>query len=213
MSVVILDAANGFWGGGAGIVVQGWVLAGTVMAMVSRSQRDPHEAGRRQADARSTPGAGRGRARSGSPIVTGILLGIGIAGFIDESVFHQLLQWHNFYWATDPHGRIVSDGLFHVVSTLVLLWGTLRLWFDAAQPGRALLAGILMGAGGFNGYDGIVQHVLLHLHLVNEHVCAIPDSVANSIGTCPADIPYEIVWITVALLVFLAGFLLRRRTR
>ena len=49
------------------------------------------------------PGAGLDRAapRLGPAIGTGVLLGIGIAGFVDESVFHQLLQWHNFYWATD----------------------------------------------------------------------------------------------------------------
>jgi hypothetical protein len=32
-------------------------------------------------------------------------------------------------------------------------------------------AGILMGAGGFNFYDGVIQHAILHFHLVNEHVC------------------------------------------
>lgn len=131
MPVMILDVANGFWGGGAGMAVQGWVIVGTIMAMVSHG-RDEAE----QQSARLTPGVTPNRAGVGSPIFTGILLGIGIAGFIDESVFHQLLQWHAFYWATDQHGRILSDGLFHVLSTLVLLWGTLRLWFGTAPRGH-----------------------------------------------------------------------------
>src|SRR5437763_15570099 len=89
--------------------------------------------------------------------VTGIVLGIGIAGFVDETLLHQLLQWHTFYWYTDQHGRILSDGLFHAFSTLLLLWGALRLWRGRdtwIAPYRyAIVAAILIGAGGFNLYD------------------------------------------------------------
>jgi uncharacterized membrane protein len=68
-----------------------------------------------------------------SVLFTGILIGIGIAGFLDETIFHQLLQWHTFYWATDEHGRILSDGLFHLFSTLLLLWGLFRVWHGRAH--------------------------------------------------------------------------------
>ncbi len=150
----------------------------------------------------------------GSAVLTGFLLGIGLAGFIDETIFHQLLQWHNFYWATDAHGRILSDGLFHAVSTLILLWGAFRLWQDRASsaPGRSsgTIAGILIGGGGFNAYDGVVQHVILHLHLVNEHVCPTLN-INNSIATCPNDIPYEIVWIVVGAALLAAGLVWWRR--
>ncbi|HMA91015.1 MAG TPA: DUF2243 domain-containing protein, partial [Burkholderiales bacterium] len=99
----------------------------------------------------------------------------GIAGFLDETIFHQLLQWHAFYWATDERGRILSDGLFHLFSTLLLLLGLFYVWRGRARwiatSGSIMIAGILMGAGGFNFYDGIIQHAILHLHLVNEHVC------------------------------------------
>src|SRR5437763_2251892 len=112
--------------------------------------------------------------------VTGILLGVGIMAFLDETLLHQLLQWHTFYWNTDQHGRILSDGIFHAFSTLVLLWGTFRLWRGratwATSSRFALIAAILIGAGGFNLYDGIVQHAILHLHLVNELVCSLPAS-------------------------------------
>lgn len=152
--------------------------------------------------------------RRGPAVVTGVLLGIGIAGFIDESVFHQLLQWHNFYWATDQGGRILSDGIFHVVSTLILLWGALRLWRDRASAAplrsRAILGGILIGAGGFNTYDGVVQHVMLHLHLVNERVCSVPLDPNNSILSCRADIPYEVAWIVVGGAILFAGIVVAR---
>lgn len=125
--------------------------------------------------------ADNGGAARGRPLLfwTGLLLGIGVAGFVDETVFHQLLQWHNFYWATDDHGRILSDGIFHAATTLLMLWGAARLWRAphgwAGDGGRAVVGALLIGAGGFNAYDGIVQHVILHLHLVDEHVCATVD--------------------------------------
>jgi len=149
-------------------------------------------------------------------LVTGILLGIGIAGFVDEAVFHQVLQWHNFYWDADEHGRILSDGLFHIGSTLVLLSGTARLWRDRGQKrasqSRAVVSGILIGAGGFNAYDGIVQHVFFHFHLVNERVCPSPMNGTNSLAICPQDLPYEVVWIALAIAITAAGIVLGRRS-
>src|SRR5690349_11171525 len=62
--------------------------------------------------------------------------------FLDETILHQLLQWHTFYWNTDQHGRILSDGLFHSFSTLLLLWGAFRLWRRQrswAQPYRSAI--------------------------------------------------------------------------
>ena len=153
------------------------------------------------------------RSTPGSALLTGILLGVGIAGFLDEAIFHQLLQWHNLYWHTDQRGRVLSDGLFHVFSTTILIVGAFRLWRDHASWAlphrRAILAGILLGAGGFNLYDGIVQHALFHLHLVNEHVCPTLNR-DNSLSTCARDIPYEIVWDAVALAVVGAGLIVRR---
>jgi len=93
-------------------------------------------------------------------------LGISIAGFVDESIFHQLLQWHSFYWAaTDEQGRILSDGLFHIDSTLLRApavrydaehgrrYKTLTQWARGMvrlvhrwQPTRAL---VLVGEGAY----------------------------------------------------------------
>lgn len=175
----------------------------------------------------TTPSSPHERASQESPtehhqtrsvLFTGILIGIGIAGFVDETLFHQLLQWHTFYWATNEHGRILSDGFFHLFSTLLLLWGLLRVWqgrtgwSDASGP--LLVAGILMGAGGFNFYDGIVQHAIFHFHLVNEHVCNTGITQGNNtLGNCPQDIPYEIVWDSVGFIVLSIGYLLWRRNR
>ncbi len=149
------------------------------------------------------------------PLVTGIFLGIGIAGFIDETVFHQLLQWHNFYWGTDEHGRILSDFIFHVGSMLMLLWGAARMWHDRTTyhplRSKVILAGIPIGAGGFNAYDGVVQHLIFHFHLVDEFACSQPMNGSNSIATCPQDIPYEIVWIGIGAAVAALGIMVWRR--
>src|SRR3954447_6163122 len=135
--------------------------------------------------------------RQRSVLFTGVLLGIGTIGFLDEAIFHQLLQWHAFYWGTDQHGRILSDGLFHVLSTVLLLWGAFRLWRTPREwmlTGPAtLLAAMLIGAGAFNAYDGIVQHEVLHWHLVDESVCPTPKA-NNSVASCPNDVPLEIAW-------------------
>lgn len=198
MTVIMLHAGGILDGP---LVVQGWMLGGAVLAMASRGRDTSHD---------TTPSPPDVMRRRGSPLLTGVLLGIGIIGFLDEAVFHQLLQWHTFYWDTDQHGRILSDGLFHLFSTLVLLGGTFRLWFGTRPDPRLLLAGILIGAGGFNAYDGIVQHVLFHFHLVNEQACAAPER-GNSIFTCHADIPFEVAWIAAGLLILGAGIALRRR--
>ncbi|MFN2463103.1 MAG: DUF2243 domain-containing protein [Candidatus Dormibacteria bacterium] len=153
--------------------------------------------------------------RDRSPLLTGALIGIGIIGFLDEALLHQILQWHNFYWGTDQAGRVLSDGIFHVVSTVLLLWGTYRLWrYEQAAPDRVrgLVAGIFLGGGAFNLYDGVIQHAVLHLHLVNEKVC--PDVFANnSLATCAADIPFEIAFDLVAVVLLTIGFVQLRRTR
>ncbi|MBA2287273.1 MAG: DUF2243 domain-containing protein [Ktedonobacteraceae bacterium] len=158
------------------------------------------------------------RRQARSILFTGVLIGIGTIGFLDETIFHQLLQWHAFYWATDEHGRILSDGLFHLFSTLLLLWGLFRVWRGHARwiatSGAIMVAGMLMGAGGFNFYDGIIQHAIFHFHLVNEHVCNVAITHGdNSLANCPQDIPYEVVWDSIGLILLLAGFFFWRQHR
>jgi len=100
-----------------------------------------------------------------------LLLGIGLAGAFDGVVFHQLLQWHSVYMHTHRHGQIISDGLFHGLTTVALAIGAILLW-RAGQPGgvrrgkRLLIGGTLLGAGGFNVIEGLINHHLLQIHHV-----------------------------------------------
>lgn len=160
----------------------------------------------------STDDASRRKRIIRSVFWTGLVLGIGIMAFLDETLLHQLLQWHTFYWNTDQHGRILSNGLFHAFSTLLLLWGTLRLWRGRelwTPPTRyAIVAAILIGAGGFNLYDGLVQHAIFHFHQVNELVCSSPASRADTVlGFCRNDLPYEVVFDLLAFVLLSIGIL------
>ena len=141
---------------------------------------------------------GRGR----SLFWPGVLVGIGVAGTLDEVVLHQLLAWHHFYDRSTPTVGLVSDGLFHLFSTAVLVIGLIQLVErrrTTADPPRLALAGILLGAGGFNLYDGTIQHKLLGLHQVR--------------ADAPNNLPYDLAFLAIAVVVALAGALLLRQVR
>ena len=132
----------------------------------------------------------------------GVLAGMGIAGTLDEVVLHQLLGWHHFYDRSTPTVGLVSDGLFHLLSTALLVVGVIQLVDrrrTSPDPPRLALAGILLGAGGFNLYDGTIQHKLLGLHQVR--------------AGAPNNLPYDLVFLTLAATLFAGGVVLLRRTR
>ena len=142
------------------------------------------------------------RADGPSLLWPGILVGIGLAGTLDEVVLHQLLAWHHFYDRSTPTAGLVSDGLFHLFSTAVLVIGLIQLVErrrTTPDPPRVALAGILLGAGGFNLYDGTIQHKLLGLHQVREGV--------------PNNLPYDLAFLAIAAALALAGALLLRQVR
>ena len=134
-------------------------------------------------------------------IVSGALLGIGIAGFIDETVFHQLLHWHHFYDKSTPTIGLVSDGVFHAVSWFATI-GSLFLLADIRRRGGFLrdqwFGAILLGAGGFQLYDGTIQHKLMRLHQIRYHVDVAP---------------YDVVWNLLAATMVVVGIVLVRRSR
>src|SRR4051812_27048101 len=116
------------------------------------------------------------------PIHAGVLLGLGIGGFFDGIVFHQLLQWHHMVSSWYPINSIENlklntlwDGLFHAVTYVVVVAGLFALWRSAHRHhpiwSIACLAGsMLIGWGAFNVIEGIVDHEILGIHHVNELV-------------------------------------------
>jgi uncharacterized membrane protein len=121
------------------------------------------------------------RSKTIGPLTSaGMVLGIGMGGFIDGIVFHQIFQLHNMLSArisTDTlvgaKTNMVWDGLFHAMVWLATIVGIVLLWkavtrMDVLLSGRALSGSALLGYGLFNLVEGIVDHHLLQLHHVYE---------------------------------------------
>jgi uncharacterized membrane protein len=142
-----------------------------------------------------------GKTGSGQSLWSGVLLGVGIAAFVDEAVFHQILHWHHFYDRSTPAAGLVSDGIFHAFSWFATV-AAMFLFADLRRSGRLdwtrWSAGILLGAGLFQLYDGTVQHKLLGLHQIRYDV--------DLFG-------YDLTWNVLALLLIAAGAVLLLRAR
>ncbi|NQX14429.1 DUF2243 domain-containing protein [Rathayibacter sp. VKM Ac-2857] len=132
---------------------------------------------------------------------SGALFGLGLAAFVDETVFHQLLHWHHFFDLGTPELGLVSDGIFHAVGWFAAIGG-LFLFADLRRRGALeplrWSGAVLLGAGAFQLYDGTVQHKLLGLHQIRY----VHDL-----------LPYDLVWNTVAAVLILAGVVLLVRAR
>lgn len=118
----------------------------------------------------------------------GLVLGVGLGGFIDGILLHQILQWHHmltstnsdhigvrYYPADTVHGLEINtlwDGLFHTFTWLAVLTG-LALLFSRVRDSRrklwssrALWGWVLVGWGAFNLVEGIIDHHILAIHHV-----------------------------------------------
>nr|WP_051517579.1 DUF2243 domain-containing protein [Stutzerimonas stutzeri] len=98
-----------------------------------------------------------------------MFLGVGVMAAVDEIVFHQILAWHHFFDRSTLAVALLSDGLLHAAELLMLAAGGylfVRLNRQQSVSRRHAWAGLLFGAGGFQLFDGIVDHKLLRLHQV-----------------------------------------------
>src|SRR3954463_3850475 len=132
---------------------------------------------------------------------SGALAGVGLAAFLDEAVFHQLLHWHHFYDGGTPDVGLVSDGLFHAFGFVAVVAG-LFLLADLrrrqALVVRRWVGGLRLGAGGFQLYDGLVQHKVFGLHQIRYGVDLVP---------------YDLTWNLVAAGLVVAGAVVTVRSR
>jgi len=130
------------------------------------------------------------------------IFGFGFLGALDGIIFHQLLQWHSVYMATDRPGQIMSDGLFHFAVTITLIIGGVLLWL-AGNPSnlskgvRLLIGWFLIGGGVFNLVEGIINHHLLQIHRVKP---GDPNALA-----------YDLAFLASGLLLFIIGYLIKQR--
>lgn len=116
------------------------------------------------------------------------LIGMGIMAALDEIIFHQILGWHHFYDLATPAIGLLSDGLLHAAELLAIVAGGFLL---AGLIRRASLvrvwawAGFFLGAGGFQLFDGIINHKVLRIHQIRYGVVLLPYDLAwNIAGLC-----------------------------
>jgi uncharacterized membrane protein len=121
-------------------------------------------------------------------IAAATMLGIGLGGFLDGIVFHQILQLHHmlsadgFYPKRGQTAEITIinlqinmfwDGLFHLFTWITICAGVILLWRAGQNPRvpwstKTFLGGLLLGWGLFNLIEGIINHHILHIHHVTE---------------------------------------------
>jgi uncharacterized membrane protein len=117
------------------------------------------------------------------PLITaGIFLGLGLGGFLDGIIMHQLLQWHQMISNVLPPDTLINkqintfwDGVFHIftwsftIIGMILLW---RLFFlqNIIISTRVFVGSLLLGWGIFNAIDSILNHYILRLHNIRENV-------------------------------------------
>jgi len=142
---------------------------------------------------------------------TAMILGIGIGGFIDGIVLHQILQWHEMLSNKLPPTTLVAksvnmfwDGIFHAFTLIVTVIGIGLLWKllwrkDIDRSGNLLIGGMLLGWGLFNIIEGIIDHHLLKLHNVRE-VSSNPDA-------------WNFGFLGLSILMIIIGYLVTNRSK
>jgi len=132
------------------------------------------------------------------------ILGFGFMGALDGIIFHQLLQWHSVYMATDRPGQIMSDGIFHFGVSIALVIGGILLWLagnptSVEKGNRFVLGGFLMGAGIFNVVEGIINHHLLQIHRVK------PGD--------PNAMMYDLSFLALGFILAVIGYAIRKSSK
>lgn len=134
-------------------------------------------------------------------LLVAAMIGAGLMAAVDEVVFHQLLVWHHFYDRSTPEVALMADGFLHAAE-LVLIVGGFVLLSDLrhrrALAVRSAWAGLFLGLGGFQLFDGIVDHKVLRTHQVRYDVDLLP---------------YDLAWNLVGVLLLVVGLVLARRSR
>lgn len=121
--------------------------------------------------------------KSSFPVSAGIFFGLGLGGFFDGIVLHQVLQWHHMLTSAGLPADSVEnleintffDGLFHTSTYIFVLIGLILLWRHAAKTHlwwspKLMTGAMLLGFGFFNVVEGIIDHHILGIHHVNETV-------------------------------------------
>jgi len=140
-------------------------------------------------------------------------MGLGLGGFVDGIVLHQILQWHHMVSHVEefPPDTVaglevntLADGFFHVLSWLFVIVGstlTIVQWRQGRlAPSWAFHVGLLLaGWGVFNVVEGLINHQLLGIHHVRDDL--------------GGPLEWDIGFLIFGVLLIVGGWLLYRRGR
>ena len=145
------------------------------------------------------------------PKAPAFLLGVGLGGFVDGIVLHQVLQWHPLLTGTDEHPmtsvagletNTLADGFFHLATwVLVVVASVLTLvqWRQGrlAPSWSYHFGAVLAGWGVFNLAEGLVDHHILGVHHVRDDL--------------GAPLSWDLGFLAFGVLLLVGGWLLHRR--
>jgi uncharacterized membrane protein len=150
-------------------------------------------------------------ARQLPPRTSGLLFGLGLGGFVDGIVLHQILQWHHMVSSTDdaPPNTVaglelntLADGFFHLATWVLVLAAsvtTLTAWrAGRLAPSWSFHFGlVLAGWGVFNVVEGLIDHQLLGVHHVRDDL--------------GAPLSWDVGFLVLGALLIAGGWLLHLR--
>ena len=137
------------------------------------------------------------------------MYGIGLGGFVDGIVLHQILQWHHMVSHKEPMDTVsglqantLADGFFHVATWCFVLAAsvvTILQWRQGRlAPRWAFHFGwVIAGWGIFNVVEGLVDHQLLGVHHVRDDL--------------GAPLSWDLGFLVFGALLVVGGWLLHRR--
>lgn len=143
----------------------------------------------------------------------GLLLGVGLGGFVDGILLHQILQWHHMvsdtggYPTTTATGlelNTLADGFFHVATWMFVVAGSIWMvvsWRQGrlAPSWRSHIGLLLTGWGAFNLVEGVVDHQILGIHHVRDDL--------------GGPLSWDIAFLAIGALLLVGGWLLHRTGR
>jgi uncharacterized membrane protein len=144
---------------------------------------------------------------------SGLLLGLGLGGFVDGIVLHQVLQWHHMVSHVDDYPvttvaglevNTLADGIFHLGAWVLVVAGMVSViaaWQrDRLAPSWRFHLGLLLtGWGVFNLVEGLVDHHLLEVHHVRDDL--------------GGPLAWDLGFLAFGLLLVLGGWALHRTGR
>jgi len=142
---------------------------------------------------------------------SGLLFGLGLGGFLDGIVLHQILQWHHMvsdvgdYPVTTVAGlevNTLADGFFHLATWLFVVAGSVTAIVSWRQGRRAPswrfhFGLVLLGWGVFNLVEGLINHQLLGIHHVRDDL--------------GAPLSWDIGFLALGLLLVIIGWTMHSR--